>query len=302
MRRANGGKGKSTPNQHSEPDFYEIHKTHPLQEAVDDKPVFSPVFDTKADKNSDPFPVAATTSDSAPVSLFETSIDEYVASGSKHYVGKTEQKFNQPESQPHVAFLHNYLGGGNLYDQSTNKVKINIQNQSQIRAQSQSAAAPSCVGVEDGICRHGASECSQQYAAAAARVPRQEVAFAAYGYSHPSNPQSYFHDPMMAYQNLYQQESNYGQGQGGAFRYTSVLPNSRPRNNMRSSSNDAWIANTATNDSLLSQPMSIPENGFDFNVTALEDSFRTSAVDPPQEKKKNDWLGLTECGTFAFVC
>ena len=106
----------------------------------------------------------------------------------------------------------------------------------------------------------------------------------------------------MAYQNLYQQESNYGQGQGEAFRHTSVLPNSRPRNNMRSSSNDAWIANTATNDSLLSQPMSIPENGFDFNVTALEDSFRTSAVDPPQEKKKNDWLGLTECGTFAFVC
>ena len=130
-------------------------------------------------------------------------------------------------------------------------------------------------------------------AAAAARVPRQEVAFAAYGYSqHPSKPQSYFHDPLMAYQNLYQQGSNYGQGQGGSsFRYTPVVPNSLPRNNMRSSSNDAWIANTATNDSLLSQPMSIPENGFDFNVTSLEDSFRTSAMDPPQEKKKNDWLG-----------
>ena len=300
MRRLNGGKGKSTPNQHSEPDFYKIHKTHPLQEAVDDKPVFSPVFDTKAENNSDPFPVAvagshnsdsfATTSDTAPVSLFETSIDKYVASGSKHHVGKTEQKFNQPESQHHGAFIHNYLGGGSLYDQSTNNGKINIQNQSQIRAQPQSATASACVGAEDGICRHGAPECSQQYAAAAAaRVPRQEVAFAAYGYgySHPSKPQSYFHDPLMAYQNLYQQESNYGQGQGGAFRYTPVVPNSRPRNNMRSS--DAWIANTtATDDSLLSQPMSIPENGFDFNVTSLEDSFRTSAIDPPQEKKKND--------------
>ena len=54
------------------------------------------------------------------------------------------------------------------------------------------------------------------------------------------------------------------------------------------SSNDVWIANTATDDSLLSQPMSIPENGFDFNVTSLEDSFRTSAIDPPQEKKRND--------------
>ena len=290
MRRVNGGKGKSTPNQHSEPDFYEIHKTHPLQESVDDKPVFSPIFDTKAENNSDPFPVAgghnsdsfATKSDSAPVSLFETSIDEHVASGSKHHVGKTEQNTA-------FMFRHNYLGGGNLYDQSTNNVKINnIQNQSQIRAQppQSSVAAPACVGVEDGICRHGAAECSQQYAAATARVPRQEVTFAAYGYSHPSNPQSYFHDPLMAYQNPYQQESNCGQGQGGAFRYTpAVVPNSLPRN-VRSS--DVWIANTATDDSLLSQPMSIPENGFEFNVTSLEDSFRTSAIDPPQEKKRND--------------
>ena len=71
------------------------------------------------------------------------------------------------------------------------------------------------------------------------------------------------------YLNNVQQGQAQGQGQPAYCNSNSASSNSHPKR----FSNNSWDDKAAIEDSLKEMPMSIPEKGFDFNISSLEESF-----------------------------
>jgi len=293
MRRISPGRGKATPNMHSEPDFYSIAKQFPLH-ATGEKPVFLPksegrrklkVKSLPTAKESaasqvtsfDPLPVSSH-NDLEPLAVMTSaphSVNQFHVNNGNQYFGKAQGKTGQMyNTAPAPMFSDQYVAGaiGNLYQ--------NVQTQGQ-------AAASICM--EDGLCStDGTSSCHRRNS----HNHQHSVGHKA-PYAYPSHVQSLYHDPSMFNRNnlgyggmnIYSQQQPYlnnvqqgqaqGQGQPAYCSSNSASSNSHPQR----FSHNSWDDKAATEDSLKEMPMSIPEKGFDFNISSLEESFCNSPVE-----------------------
>lgn len=294
MRRVSPGQGKATPHANSEPDFYLIAKQFPLHpKGTGKKPVPSSKFEGKK-KGTDGVgpavekPTAAeevTSFDPLPVSSYN-NLNLFAASAASSRpdssVSQFPQYFGKAQAETcRSMFLNDqYLAGatGNLYQ--------NAQTRSPQTASTNPPFAAS-ICTEDGLCQtddtsscHGGKSRHHQHSvgnvAPYAYPPVQQCL-----YQNPTtlNRNSLGYGGMNIYnqhqqnQNNYvQQDQDHGQPAYCSSSSTGSPPNRFPQNN-------AWDDKDLTNDSLKEMSMSIPEEGFDFNISSIEASFCISPVE-----------------------
>ncbi len=312
MRRTSPGKGKATPSMNTEPDFYAIAEQYPLH-ATGEKQVFTPEFESKRKKRKseskpmvneptapktetssiDPLPISSC-DNLEPIALpskLEALLENYSvepialpsSSSSDSCVNQIQgNNGNQyfGNTTPSMFIDQYQAGGGNLYQ--------NVQTRSQPQT---TAMAPAPICAEDGLCSMNVSSCfgngqhqHQQHSVGnIAPYPYPTHAQSLYG------PSSFSRNNSLGYggMNIYSQHQSHpsyfqqqGQAQGlGQPAYCSTSASTRNNYPKKRFSLNAWDDTAATKDSLKEMPMSIPEKGFDFNVSSIEDSFRNSYVD-----------------------
>ncbi len=203
------------------------------------------------------------------------------------YFGKAQDDTSRIYA-PSMFFNEQYNTGttaGNLY-----------QNAAQVAPRSQ----PKPLYMEDGLCPTDGTSCHGNKSAAGnvAAPHSYPPAPAAAAQSLYQNPSTYslgygsmnmnMYSQHQPYQTYFQQgqQQQAAQGQSSAFSnssYAATGSSQQQPNRFSSQKNNTWDNNkaavTTTKDSLNEMPMSIPEKGFNFDVSSIEASFCNSPVE-----------------------
>ena len=315
MRRISPGQGKATPNAHTEPDFYLIDQQFPLRDkgtsgkkksaqssklegekkggdgatghtsttTANKKP---PAAEELTSSSFDPLPLSSYNSlkpFAAPAPSSSSYASQYHVNNVNQYFGKAQDETGRIYA-PSMFFNDQYNTGaatGNLYQNA------------QVAPRSQQ---PKPLCMEDGICPTDGTSCHGNKSAVG------NVAAAPHSYPPaPAAPQSLYQNPStfgygsmnmtvysqhQPYQNYFQQGQQQQAAQGqSAFSntaYAATGSHQQPKNKFSSQKNNTWDNNkavTTTKDSLNEMPMSIPEKGFNFDISSIEASFCNSPVE-----------------------
>lgn len=261
MRRTSPGKGKSTRNVHAEPDFYLIAEQYPLHPTVVEKSASLSKSGDKKTKGESRSREQIVSQQVSPTSFDPIPVP-------------TRDNVRQPH-----AMTSNYRQGQMGPPQM-------FRHQESFQYQSQPPRSVAAICREDGPCANDST--------LSCHWGNHHYQYAAGHYSYPSRDmQRSFQDPMMLNrgsisQGYYGSQNMYSQYPRSHEIYQQASAQGQDHSPYRRSSSATTTQNgfppeskdtTSTEDSLKEMPMSIPEKGFDFNITSIEDSFYNSPVD-----------------------
>ena len=245
MRRISPGKGKSTRNVHAEPDFYLIAQQYPLS-SVGEKSL------SKSDDMEKAKDESRSREQNASQQVTPTSFDPIPVS-TQDNVGQPTSNYRQDDC--------NQVGPPQMFS-----------HQQSFQYQSQPPRSVAAICREDGPCANDST--------LSCHWGNHHYQYAAGHYSYPSRDmQRPFQDPMMfnrsVGQGYYGNQNMYSQYPRSHESFQQACAQGQDQSPSRHSSLATSIQKdiTSTRDSLKEMPMSIPEKGFDFNVTSFEDSF-----------------------------
>lgn len=255
MRRISPGKGRAALSTAAEPDLYAIAKRFPLH--ADEKPVYSST-ETTAREASTSQKVANT--DSLPADSLAPTVLSYPQGEipANQTDVMNDNQYNLSKAEDETGRMHTTMLYRNNYPGAAGNLHRNVE----AHGRSQGGLAPT-------------SHVHQQ---------RYEV-------YHVQRPhiQSHSHNDLLMLNQMSGNINSYSQLQPDSINGLQWQEaQDQPLQHISSaaitlssgSSQNPWLVTATTEDSLNHMPMSMPDQGFNFNISSIEDSFRASPWDP----------------------